>query len=163
MDVKAFDGYNITTSEETFMTITSGATDDHHVPSVCYPISPVESIGHDIRSTQFSKNGCCDTLTANDYKDPVIVAYSIGSMNSKGMLSKNPTAGYHETDVARTIDANGSNPAGYQGGDVVLAFKERAGKPGGGKGILIGEDKGFTLAKQTIDAVCYQNSTGAKE
>lgn len=37
----------------------------------------VESIGHDIRSTQFSRGGCCDTLTANDFKDPCIVAYAI--------------------------------------------------------------------------------------
>ena len=38
---------------------------------------PVESIGHDIRSTQFAKGGCCDTLTANDFKDPTLVAYAI--------------------------------------------------------------------------------------
>ena len=37
----------------------------------------VESIGHDIRSTQFAKGGCCDTLTANDFKDPTLVAYAI--------------------------------------------------------------------------------------
>lgn len=37
----------------------------------------VQSIGHDIRSTQFCRGGCCDTLTANDYKDPTIVAYAI--------------------------------------------------------------------------------------
>lgn len=35
----------------------------------------VECIGHDIRSTQFARGGCCDTLTANDFKDPGIVAY----------------------------------------------------------------------------------------
>ncbi len=37
----------------------------------------------------------------------------------------------------------------------VLVFKERAGKPGGGKGILITKDKAFTLATTPIDAVCY--------
>lgn len=37
----------------------------------------VDSCGHDIRSTQFSKDGCCDTLMANDYKDPTIVCYAI--------------------------------------------------------------------------------------
>lgn len=46
--------------------------------------------------------------------------YSIGSMNSEGMLSDNPKAGIHETDVARIIDTNGSNPGGYQGGDIVV-------------------------------------------
>lgn len=50
--------------------------------------------------------------------------YSIGSMNSEGMLSDNPKAGIHETDVARTIDANGSNPGGYQGGDIVVVCQE---------------------------------------
>lgn len=52
----------------------------------------VESIGHDIRSTQFSKNGCCDTLTANDFKDPTIVAYAIEN---------------HPNDSRVTIDPNG--------------------------------------------------------
>jgi hypothetical protein len=38
---------------------------------------PVESVGHNIMSTQFSKGGCCDTLTATDYKEPTIIAYAI--------------------------------------------------------------------------------------
>ena len=40
-------------------------------------IFPVESMGHDKRSTQFSRGGCCDTLTSTDYKDPIIVAYPV--------------------------------------------------------------------------------------
>ena len=39
----------------------------------------VEAIGHDIRSTQFAKGGCCDTLMSNDYKYPCIVAYETRS------------------------------------------------------------------------------------
>ena len=53
-----------------------------------------------------------------------VVCFSIGAMNSEGMLSDNPSAGIHETNVARTIDANGSNPAGWQGGDVVIQMKD---------------------------------------
>ena len=60
------------------------------------------------------------TLCSDSHGTPHAVCFSIGSMNSEGMLSPNPTAGIHETTVARTIDANGSNPAGYQGGDVVV-------------------------------------------
>ena len=37
----------------------------------------------------------------------------------------------------------------------VLIFKERAGKPGGGKGILIGDRASFTLSTLTDEAVCY--------
>ena len=53
--------------------------------------------------------------------------FSIGSMNSEGMLSDNPKSGIHETTVARTIDANGSNPAGYQGGDLIVIKKNEGG------------------------------------
>lgn len=37
----------------------------------------VEAFGHDERSTQFAKGGCCDSLIASDYKQPIIVAYAI--------------------------------------------------------------------------------------
>lgn len=37
----------------------------------------------------------------------------------------------------------------------VLAFKERTGCPGGGKGILIAEDMAFTLATNFNGAICY--------
>lgn len=37
----------------------------------------------------------------------------------------------------------------------VICFKERAGKPGGGKGILIEQDKTFTLSTQLDQMVCY--------
>lgn len=38
----------------------------------------------------------------------------------------------------------------------IVCFKERAGKPGGGKGILIGEDKAFTLSTLRDEAICYE-------
>ena len=40
--------------------------------------------------------------------------------------------------------------------DTVIVFKERAGKPGGGKGILIGYDATFTLATENCDRICYE-------
>ena len=36
---------------------------------------PVEAIGHDIRSTQYAKNGHADPLCSTDYKEPPIVCY----------------------------------------------------------------------------------------
>ena len=49
-----------------------------------------------------------------------VCAYSIGSFNSGGMMSDNPTAGIHPTDVGRTVDNNGGNPAAYQGGLAIM-------------------------------------------
>ena len=46
--------------------------------------------------------------------------YSIGAMNSEGMLSDNPKAGIHLTDVSRTVSTNGGNPGSWQGGDVIV-------------------------------------------
>lgn len=37
----------------------------------------------------------------------------------------------------------------------VLSIRERAGKPGGGKGLLIGEDAAFTIATVPNSFVCY--------
>ena len=45
----------------------------------------------------------------------------------------------------------------------VIVFKERAGKPGGGKGILIGYNTSFTPATQMIDAVCYGTENSSDE
>lgn len=55
-------------------------------------IFPVESIGHDMRSTQFSRGGCCDTLTANDYKEPMAVCYRGDSITSP-INKSNPELG----------------------------------------------------------------------
>lgn len=41
------------------------------------PSFHTESIGHDIRSTQFCRGGCVDTLMANEFKEPGIVCYAI--------------------------------------------------------------------------------------
>lgn len=57
---------------------------------------------------------------------PIAVrAYSVGSMNSGGMMSSNPTAGIYETGLARTLDANTcGNPATYQGGVMIVEVYE---------------------------------------
>ncbi len=51
-----------------------------------------------------------------------------------------------------TDAVNGS--AGRSDSDFLYAFKERAGKPGGGKGILIGDGHVFTLATGSSQNIC---------
>lgn len=48
--------------------------------------------------------------------------YSICSDKSNAMLSDNPCSGIYETDVTRTLDGNGGNPACNQGGTAVVQF-----------------------------------------
>ena len=43
-----------------------------HIPIM---LLEVQTIGHDIRSTQFARGGCSDPLTSTDYKEPPIVCY----------------------------------------------------------------------------------------
>lgn len=51
----------------------------------------------------------------------VLQAFGTGSRHSKGMMSDNPKAGYYEATSARTLDANGGNPCGNQGGIAVVS------------------------------------------
>ena len=60
------------------------------------------------------------TLRADMGDNQAAVAYSIGACASGGMLSSNPQAGIYETDTARTLDANGGNPACNQGGVAIV-------------------------------------------
>ena len=50
----------------------------------------------------------------------VLQAYSIGAYYSKGMLSDNPSVGFGEADIFRTLDQNGGNPGCQQGGIAVV-------------------------------------------
>ena len=108
------------------------------------------------RGDGWSEDGMSFTLNTIEKH---AVCYSIGAMNSEGMLSRNPEAGYHETEVARTIDATGSNPAGYQGGDVVLAYgiSRSCLKGGNGSdgGMPVGEDIQPGLTANGCSAVAY--------
>lgn len=56
----------------------------------------------------------------NDQTVFVPTAYGICSDKSNSMLSANPNSGIYEAETARTLDANGGNPACNQGGIVVV-------------------------------------------
>lgn len=66
---------------------------------------------------EITENGINPTLVA---KGPSAVCYNIGADQSIGMLSDNPYSGIYETDVTRTLDGNGGNPACNQGGTVIV-------------------------------------------
>ena len=65
-------------------------------------------------------------------------------------------------DIGRTLSTSsgGMNEhisvVMYEQQKPILAFKERAGCPGGGKGILIGENKSFTLSTLVDESICYE-------
>lgn len=50
-----------------------------------------------------------------------LVVYGISAYESNAMKSPNPHSGIYEADTARTIDANGGNPACNQGGMVIVS------------------------------------------
>ena len=83
------------------------------------PVFEVESFGHDERSTQFTQNGCCDSLVASDYKQPIIVAYIMDAMSSNSMKSNNPHSGFHSSETAKCLDTKCLDPSCNQGGMMV--------------------------------------------
>lgn len=89
-------------------------------------------------------------------EQPIKKCYGISAMHSNAMLSDNPESGIFETNVARTLDLNGGNPACNQGGVMVvepvyclqgsmIGRQEKNGPQGNG----INENVSFTL--NTID------------
>ena len=86
----------------------------------------------------------------------IYLVLDLGSERAGEILFKcdslrwDPTQG-GETGEGTPTDAEGSL------GRSCIAFKERAGKPGGGKGILPGDGKTtFTLATSADQSVCYE-------
>lgn len=69
---------------------------------------------HEVAPTTNAKYG------TGGNNQPLIV-YGISAHDSNAMKSPNPHSGIYEADTARTIDANGGNPACNQGGMVIVA------------------------------------------
>ena len=89
------------------------------IPSTVYAIDRAafnqgENAKYDFEITE---SGINSTVTA---KGPSAVCYNIGSDKSNAMLSDNPYSGICETDVTRTLDGNGGNPACNQGGTAIV-------------------------------------------
>lgn len=63
-----------------------------------------------------------------------------------------------QSGEARQAEDDACDPAQSSGTDDsqrTVVFKERAGKPGGGKGLLCGSDRTFTLSTNVDQAVCH--------
>lgn len=115
----AYDGYNMAVNDNTFMTITSGRTDDHHVPSVIYSLEGNGSRPSH-QGTGYSDEGKMFTLNTIEKH---AVCYGISSYASNAMLSDNPHSGIYEAKTSRCLDLNGGNPACHQGGMIVVVDK----------------------------------------
>lgn len=136
-----------------YATLNAGQAIGGQAHGVCYAID---------QQSNFLNVGCSKdimhTLCSDHHGTPHAVCYSVGSMNSEGMLSDNPSAGIHETEVARTIDANGSNPACYQGGNLVVIGLSRSALNGGmnAGGMPIGENIQPAITANGCGAICAE-------
>ena len=54
------------------------------------------------------------------------MVYKMSAFDSNGMKSDNPYVGISETDVSKTLDLNGGNPACNQGGMMVMCKYEKS-------------------------------------
>lgn len=111
----------------------------------------VESFGHDERSTQFSKDGHCDSLVASDYKQPIIVAYIMDAMSSNSMKSGNPHSGFHKAEVSKCLDTRCLDPQCNQGG-LLICYE--------GQSCSTNDKTSFTLQAgrpddHHIPSICY--------
>ena len=83
-------------------------------------VSSTETSVYDIGNGQINsirmreKAGALNCM--HDQRCVLVKTYRIGSYESEGMKSNNPTAGIKEVDKSNTLDLSGSNPARNQGG-----------------------------------------------
>lgn len=83
-------------------------------------VSSTETSVYDIGNGQINsirmreKAGALNCM--HDQRCVLVKTYRIGSYESEGMKSSNPTAGIKEVDKSNTLDLSGSNPARNQGG-----------------------------------------------
>lgn len=83
-------------------------------------VSSTETAVYDIGNGQINsirmneKTGALNCM--HDQRCVLVKTYRIGSYESEGMKSNNPTAGIKEVDKSNTLDLSGSNPARNQGG-----------------------------------------------
>lgn len=83
-------------------------------------VSSTETSVYDIGNGQINsirmseKSGALNCM--HDQRCVLVKTYRIGSYESEGMKSNNPTAGIKEVDKSNTLDLSGSNPARNQGG-----------------------------------------------
>lgn len=83
-------------------------------------VQSTETAVYDIGNGQINsirmseKTGALNCM--HDQRCVLVKTYRIGSYESDGMKSNNPTAGIKEVDKSNTLDLSGSNPARNQGG-----------------------------------------------
>ena len=88
-----------------------------------------------------------------------IVAFALDPLASNSMRSKNPDSGFHEIDVAKTLDTSEQNPCKNQGGMVVLSIAENVIDRTGNSGANgVGEDGDpmNTLSTVHVPGVAYE-------
>ena len=164
---------------------------DRH--AVCYGISPLDSncmkssnpysgIYEATTSRTLDKNGgnpSCNqgglivVICRDSTKPARPTCYTPWDVESKHIMDINGVSEALHSGECRW--GGGEKCVLYENGlskkNSVLCFKERAGKPGGGKGILIGENKTFTLSTLQQDVICYspdainedRNATASRE
>ena len=114
--------------------------------------------------------GCCNNGLEN------CVCYAVDAVNSNSMKSKNPHSGFHQEDIAKTLDTTEPNPTKNQGGNVVICatgFRYRNGSKAGNIGWQNGncctlgtdENAAVAIAENVIGRADHNggNGVGAQE
>lgn len=115
-------------------------------------VSSTETSVYDIGNGQMNsirmseKAGALNCM--HDQRCVLIKTYRIGSYESEGMKSNNPTAGIKEVDKSNTLDLSGSNPARNQGGICISVLDMTHAQD-------VIDDKTSTLKSSTRLAVVY--------
>lgn len=142
--ISGFDSYNLCLTGDVGRTLAtpSGGLNEH-VPVI---------VLNDQGGSVMNVSDIPSTLRAESHQHEPVICFEPGIAKREGSDSR------FVEDMCGTLraDMGDNHPAVCFSKDkLVYVFKERAGCPGGGKGILVAENKAFTLATNFNGAICY--------
>lgn len=105
--------------------VVASARTDIDIGQVLFEFGGVQRDSAPSRASRKADSSTVTHRTRNDSEQEHIerggiATYAVDGYLSNSMKSANPHSGFHDADVARAIDTNGTNPAANQGGNLIV-------------------------------------------
>jgi DNA (cytosine-5)-methyltransferase 1 len=103
--------------------VVASARTDIDVGQILFEFDGMQRNSAPSRATGKANTTLAEASIGRNSKQSAVV-YAMDSFASNSMKSANPHSGFHEEQIARTIDTTGTNPTTNQGGNLIVQHSE---------------------------------------
>jgi len=103
--------------------VVASARTDIDVGQILFEFDGMQRNSAPSRATGQANTTLAEASIGRNSKQSTVV-YAMDSFASNSMKSANPHSGFHEEQIARTIDTTGTNPTTNQGGNLIVQHSE---------------------------------------